>query len=63
MGSFEKKLNTFIEAFIDNGGYESVLNGLKNTLIIAVIGLVIGIVIGTLIATVRVCCNQCFLFC
>ncbi|MBP3377469.1 MAG: amino acid ABC transporter permease [Clostridia bacterium] len=54
MGSFEKKLNTFIEAFIDNGGYESVLNGLKNTLIIAVIGLVIGIVIGTLIATVRV---------
>lgn len=54
MGSFEKKLATFLEAFIDNGGYEAVLNGLKNTLIIAVIGLVIGIVIGTLIATVRV---------
>ena len=54
MGSFEKKLVTFLEAFIDNGGYEAVLSGLKNTLIIAVIGLVIGIVIGTLIATVRV---------
>ncbi|MBE6617211.1 MAG: amino acid ABC transporter permease [Ruminococcaceae bacterium] len=54
MGSFEKKLATFLEAFIDNGGYEAVLDGLKNTLIIAVIGLVIGIVIGTLIATVRV---------
>ena len=54
MGSFEKKLATFLEAFIDNGGYEAVLSGLKNTLIIAVIGLVIGIVIGTLIATVRV---------
>ena len=54
MGSFKLKLDTFLEAFIDNGGYVSVINGLKNTLIIAVIGLVIGIIIGTLIATVRV---------
>ena len=54
MGSFDKKIQTFIEAFIDNGGYVSVMNGLRNTLIIAVVGLVIGIVIGTLIATVRV---------
>ncbi len=54
MGSFKLKLDTFLEAFIDNGGYVSVINGLKNTLIIAVVGLVIGIIIGTLIATVRV---------
>lgn len=54
MGSFAKKVDTFLEAFIDNGGYISVLEGLKNTLIIAVVGLIIGIVIGTLIATVRV---------
>lgn len=54
MDSFIKKLETFETAFIDNQGYISVLAGLKNTLIIAVIGLVIGIVIGTLIATVRV---------
>jgi len=54
MGSFTKKVDTFLEAFIDNGGYISVLEGLKNTLIIAVVGLIIGIVIGTLIATVRV---------
>lgn len=54
MGSFTKKVDTFLEAFIDNDGYISVLEGLKNTLIIAVVGLIIGIVIGTLIATVRV---------
>lgn len=54
MDSFIKKLETFERAFIDNEGYISVIAGLKNTLIIAVIGLVIGIVIGTLIATVRV---------
>ena len=54
MGSFDKKLETFIEILINKGGYISVLNGLKNTLVIAVIGLIIGIVIGTLIATVRV---------
>ncbi len=54
MGSFQLKIDTFLEAFLDNGGYVSVLTGLKNTLIIAVMGLIIGIVIGTLIATVRV---------
>ena len=35
-------------------GYNVVVEGLKNTLIIAVMGLVIGIVLGTLIATARV---------
>ena len=52
--NFEKKFEVFWKFFIDNGGYNVVLEGLRNTLIIAVLGLVIGIVIGTLIATVRV---------
>ena len=52
--NFEAKLNKFIEVFIDANGYVKVLEGLENTVKIAVIGLVIGIVIGTLIATVRV---------
>ncbi len=54
MGNFDKKIERFLEIFIDQNGYVTVLEGLKNTLMIAVIGLIIGIVIGTLIATVRV---------
>lgn len=54
MGNFSQKIDKFIEIFIEQNGYVSVLEGLKNTLLIAVIGLVIGILIGTLIATVRV---------
>lgn len=47
---FEK----FWEDFIEFGGYKDLLIGLKNTGIIAVVGLMIGILIGTLIAVVRV---------
>jgi len=54
MGNFDLKVNKFIEIFIEQNGYVKVLEGLKNTLLIAVIGLIIGILIGTLIATVRV---------
>ncbi len=54
MGNFEQKVNKFIEIFIQQNGYVKVLEGLKNTLLIAILGLVIGILIGTLIATVRV---------
>ena len=54
MGNFEQKVNKFIEIFIQQNGYAKVLEGLKNTLLIAILGLVIGILIGTLIATVRV---------
>lgn len=54
MGNFDKKIDRFIDVFIDKGGYKEVLKGLENTLKIAVIGLIIGIVIGTLIAVVRV---------
>lgn len=52
--NFEAKLNKFLEILIDYKGYVKVIEGLENTLKIAVIGLLIGIVIGTVIATVRV---------
>ena len=52
--SFFRKLDKFLDVLINSNGYTRVLVGLKNTIIIAVLGLVIGIVIGTLIATVRV---------
>ena len=48
------KIDLFLNVFIDKGGYLKVLEGLRNTLVIAVLGLLIGVVIGTLIATVRV---------
>ena len=54
MGDFSKKIDKFIEIFIEYEGYVKVLEGLKNTLLIAVAGLIIGIIIGTLIAVVRV---------
>ena len=54
MGDFAKKLDTFWSVFADSGGYREVLEGLRNTVTIAVLGLLIGIVIGTLIAAVRV---------
>ena len=54
MGNFERKFEVFWEELILNDGYKMVLEGLKNTVIIAVLGLVIGTLIGTLIAAVRV---------
>ena len=53
MDNFDKKVEIFWRVFLEQGGYNRVLEGLQNTLIIAVSGLLIGIVIGTLIATVR----------
>lgn len=52
--SFPDKVDIFLEVFLEQGGYNEVIKGLKNTVLIAVTGLIIGIVIGTLIATVRV---------
>ncbi len=52
--NFEAKIDKFLEILIDYKGYVKVIEGLENTVKIAVLGLVIGIVIGTLIATVRV---------
>ncbi len=52
--NFEAKFNKFMEILIDYKGYVKVIEGLENTLKIAILGLIIGIVIGTLIATIRV---------
>lgn len=54
MGNFSLKVENFLQIFIEQNGYTRVLEGLRNTLIIAVAGLIIGILIGTVIATVRV---------
>ncbi|MFY9198222.1 MAG: amino acid ABC transporter permease [Acutalibacteraceae bacterium] len=54
MGNFNKKIEVFKDVFFDGGGYKTVLEGLQNTIIIAVVGLVIGVFIGTIIATIRV---------
>ncbi len=49
------KFEVFIELFFEKGGWQRVVGeGLRNTLLIAILGLAIGIVIGTLIAVVRV---------
>lgn len=54
MGNFTAKWNQFMEVFIEQNGYEKVIEGLRNTVIIAVLGLLIGILIGIIIATIRV---------
>ena len=54
MGNFDKKIDRFLEVLIEKNGYVTVIEGLQNTLMIAITGLIIGILIGTLIATVRV---------
>ena len=54
MGNFDQKVNKFLEIFIEQNGYIKVVEGLQNTIMIAVLGLIIGIFIGTLIAIVRV---------
>ena len=54
MGNFDQKVDKFLEIFLEQNGYVKVLEGLQNTLLIAVTGLIIGILIGTIIATARV---------
>ncbi len=51
---FIKKWDAFLHTLIDDGGYNWVLEGLRNTLLIAVVGLILGILIGTVIAMVEV---------
>lgn len=53
-GSMRQNIEKFWDRFLHKGGYTLVLEGLKNTLIIAFSGLLIGIFVGTLIAAVRV---------
>ena len=54
MGNIERKIEIFLKYLIEGKFYESVIEGLKNTMFIAIGGLIIGLVIGTLIATIRV---------
>ena len=61
MGNFDQKVNKFIEIFWEQNGYNKVLQGLQNTLMIAIAGLIIGIIIGTIIATVRVLQSAAFM--
>ena len=51
---FGQKIETFFRVVVDKGGYTRILLGLKNTALIAVVGLILGILIGTVIATIRV---------
>ncbi len=48
------KWAVFVKAFVDNKGYTRVIDGLINTVEIAVIGLIIGIFVGIIIAVIRV---------
>ena len=52
--AFVRKCQVFWYTFTVEHGYREVLLGLRNTMIIAVLGLLIGIVIGTLIAAVKI---------
>ncbi len=54
MGDFEQKWDQFVDIFVNYGGSDVIIEGLRNTLIIAVLGLLIGIIIGILIGAVRV---------
>ncbi len=46
--------DSFYEQFITYDGYKLVLQGLQNTMVIALLGLVIGIVLGTIVAVIHV---------
>lgn len=52
--SFGDKVRNFREILTEQGGYRLILIGLRNTLLIAVLGLLMGILLGTVIATARI---------
>ena len=54
MDDFGRKIEKFINVFINQNGYLEVLKGLQNTMTIAVLGLLIGIVIGTFLGMIKV---------
>ncbi len=54
MSNFGMKWDIFVRSFIEKGAYRQVLQGLGNTMQIAVFGLLIGIVIGTIIAIIKI---------
>lgn len=53
-GSFGDKVASFHKELTQAGGYRLILTGLRNTILIAVLGLLIGILLGTGIATARI---------
>ena len=54
LNNFSVKWDKFLVNFIDKGGYKQVLDGLGNTVEVAVLGLIIGMLIGTVIAVINV---------
>jgi len=54
MGKIVVKWRVFWNSVIAKDGYKRILSGLRNTIIIAVLGLLIGTVIGTVIAIIMV---------
>ena len=55
LSSLANKFTIFVDLFFNKGGWKRVLfEGLRNTLMIAILGLLIGILIGTVIAIIRV---------
>lgn len=50
--------NKFWDQFYGNKGYLTVLDGLQNTLIIAVLGLCIGMIIGSIVAAIKVAATR-----
>ena len=49
----QRKCETFIDVFIEEGGYRDVLTGLRNTILIAVLGLIIGIIINLVVSKAK----------
>lgn len=55
LSSLANKFTIFVDLFFNQGGWKRVLfEGLRNTLLIAILGLLIGILVGTVIAIIRV---------
>ena len=54
LNNFSVKWDKFLINFIDKGGYKQVLDGLGNTVEVAILGLIIGMLIGTVIAVINV---------
>lgn len=54
MENFGQKVDQFVDVMLNRGGLEQMGVGLRNTMVIAVVGLLLGILIGLIIATVRV---------
>ncbi len=54
LNNFSVKWDKFLVNFIDKGGYKQVIDGLGNTVEVAILGLIIGMLIGTIIAVINV---------